>query len=104
MSELPIIESCDDCGACCEHMRFPPFIKGERIELELIDDLAKELDLSILLGDVEDRPCVWLHPDTKRCINYEHRPHVCRDFDLGGPDCIAAIVGMKTRKIEAGDH
>jgi Fe-S-cluster containining protein len=34
-----------------------------------------------------DRPCVWLDLETRRCKHYEHRPDICRNFDLGCPAC-----------------
>lgn len=32
-------------------------------------------------------PCSWLGPD-KACQHYTHRPEVCRQFEMGGEDCL----------------
>jgi Fe-S-cluster containining protein len=37
----------------------------------------------------EELPCLWLDPQTRRCRHYEHRPVVCRDFEVGGEECLA---------------
>jgi Fe-S-cluster containining protein len=33
--------------------------------------------------------CAALDPVSMRCRIYERRPWVCREFQMGGPDCIA---------------
>ena len=35
-----------------------------------------------------DGECIWLDMDTRRCLNHEHRPQVCRDFSVGGTGCL----------------
>ena len=35
-----------------------------------------------------DQPCIWLDSTTKRCRHYEYRPRLCRNFKLGGADCL----------------
>jgi len=32
-------------------------------------------------------PCSWLTPD-KKCRHYDHRPEVCRQFEMGEQDCL----------------
>ena len=32
--------------------------------------------------------CAALDDATNLCSIYEHRPWVCREFEMGGPDCI----------------
>ncbi len=34
-----------------------------------------------------DGVCVWYDAETRRCKHHEHRPQVCRDFQIGGNDC-----------------
>ena len=36
-----------------------------------------------------DGPCVWFDHDTRQCKHHEHRPRVCRDFQVGSKDCLA---------------
>jgi len=38
---------------------------------------------------LDDGWCAALDRDTMRCRVYERRPAVCRDFGMGGSDCIA---------------
>jgi len=101
--ELPVVPdvSCDGCGACCMHMGFPPFFAMYEGEHEAKSDpewlalKAKhpELAAEARQGAVDNRgtqelPCIWLDPVTKRCLHYEHRPHVCREFELGSEACL----------------
>lgn len=32
-------------------------------------------------------PCIWLDLDTRQCRHYEHRPQMCRDFEMGRYHC-----------------
>lgn len=36
-----------------------------------------------------DGVCCWYDVEHKRCKHHEHRPNVCRDFQVGSPDCLA---------------
>ncbi len=36
----------------------------------------------------EDGWCAALDRDTMLCTIYERRPGICRDFEMGGRDCI----------------
>ena len=41
------------------------------------------------LGEADqDGPCCWLAPETKECRWYEYRPAICRNFEVGGEDCL----------------
>lgn len=81
---LPLIQSCEGCGACCMGMNSPPFIGRDDPEL-----LAAPLDVHKSYEDgmvQRDRdgwpdfvPCFWLDLETRKCKHYEHRPEVCRD-------------------------
>ena len=33
------------------------------------------------------QPCIWFNPETLKCNHYEHRPQMCRDFEIGNPHC-----------------
>jgi len=97
---LPIIDSCDDCGACCRVVTLPPFrrafdgegeeawecLRWDRPDLMaefLAADRARRADGDPSFGT----PCLWLDPDSGRCRHYDHRPRDCREFAVGGPDC-----------------
>ena len=42
-----------------------------------------------VMARLDDGLCAALDRDTYRCTIYARRPGVCRDFDMGGNDCIA---------------
>jgi Fe-S-cluster containining protein len=97
---LPVIESCDGCGACCQVVTCPPFYRvfdergedaWERLKADLPDVLAE------VLADYQARraaggpffgtPCLWFDATSGRCRHYEYRPRACREFERGGGDC-----------------
>jgi Fe-S-cluster containining protein len=60
--------------------------------------LPGELRDEILLHLAEERrtgkrrherglPCIWYDPETRRCRHYEHRPAVCRRFEIASDGC-----------------
>jgi Fe-S-cluster containining protein len=97
---LPVIESCDGCGACCRVVTLPPFRRDfdeggedawERLRWERADLLAELLDADRARRTAGSpsygTPCLWFDAETGRCRHYEYRPHACRAFTLGGRDC-----------------
>ncbi len=78
--------NCTDCAAvCC------------RMEVMLISDTGvPDRYVSIehrgahTLRRLDDGWCAALNRNTMLCTIYESRPLICRDFELNGPDCIAA--------------
>lgn len=105
MLGLPIIDNCDGCGACCMSQCSPPgylFPKGESarhwMEKRDLDrymslPLGAQRDLEEYIerlnrGETGDAdPCCWFDLETRRCKWYEHRPQICRDFDVGEASC-----------------
>jgi uncharacterized protein len=100
---LPVLDSCDGCGACCRVVTSPPFRRvfdgdgeeaWERLRWDRPDLLAE------ILADTRARkanggasfgtPCLWFDATTARCLHYDHRPRACHDFALGGLDCLDA--------------
>ena len=97
MPERPDIVDCEGCGACCLHMGFPAYLTEESPSgpepawKNLPDDLRAEI-LESMEGYKPritglDGPCTWFDPETKSCRHHEHRPQVCRDFQIGSPEC-----------------
>jgi Fe-S-cluster containining protein len=96
---LPVV-SCTGppCGACCEHQAGLPVTWYTVIEPDapLPADLRREIDDTarrwngpgMWRGPGDDAPCVWYDAATKRCRHYENRPAVCREFEVGGPECL----------------
>ena len=114
---LPVL-NCDGCGACCTHIGTPPgyacffpprrmpihpmwkggnpdWVLFQSIPPELIQELRTYYD-AVQLGLLEDRtslhcsdvPCLWYDERTRRCAHYEHRPSVCRSFEVGSEACL----------------
>lgn len=98
--QLLIVDNCNGCGACCQHMNTPPFYS--HVEEECPEELWAEI-LSYLDSPEwsdEDKPCLWYDAETRSCKHYEHRPTVCRDFIMGSGDCHASRLarGVDTGK------
>ncbi|TWT80677.1 Flagellin N-methylase [Planctomycetes bacterium CA13] len=99
---LPTVSSdsvvdCSGCGVCCMHMGYPVYTQAtetrpaepwwetmpEAIKQELLETMA-----TYQTPDGElDGPCIWLDMETRRCRHHEHRPNVCRDFQVGSKTC-----------------
>ena len=77
--------TCSSCRACC--CRLEVMLMGEdEVPLELT-----EADRwgGRVMARLEDGWCAALDRDTMRCRIYEHRPEVCREFQVGESECIA---------------
>ena len=77
--------TCAFCKACC--CRLEVMIMGE-------DDVPLELTEADrwggqIMARLDDGWCAALDRDTMLCRIYERRPTVCREFQMGGSDCIA---------------
>ncbi|MEI8195918.1 MAG: YkgJ family cysteine cluster protein [Phycisphaerae bacterium] len=88
---LPVL-SCAGCALCCREQTEPPYLPTE------LDVLPRELRRQI----EQHRPepdangkmpsgCYWLGADGK-CLHYDERPLVCREFEMGGEDCVTLRV------------
>jgi Fe-S-cluster containining protein len=97
---LPLIDSCDGCGACCRVVTLPPFVRHidgtgedgwERLRWDrpdLMDELSQAARSVKSTGAVSfGTPCSWYDPASCRCRHYDYRPAACRAFALGGIDC-----------------
>lgn len=96
---LPILsspsEACEGCGACCMHIMSPPYFPEEVSELEFsAPDAYRDFVLAkhrrdgiIAAGESDEVPCYFLDLETKRCRHYEHRPKICREFQVGCWQC-----------------
>ena len=99
-TSLPILDSCDDCGACCRVVSSPPFRRvfdeageeaWERLRWDRPDLLAELLAIERTRKRSGDpsfgSPCHWFDPESKRCRHHDLRPRACREFEVGGVDC-----------------
>ena len=81
-------------------MGYPAFVRSSKVQpdeehwVRLPEALKQDL-LAYIAGyrqpkpDQLDGPCYWYDERTRRCKHHEYRPRVCRDFVVGGEDCIA---------------
>ena len=74
------------------------------METEL-DALPAELlrDMERRLADRNfdaNAPCFWMDRETRKCRHYEQRPEVCRQFELGGEDCLAMRAAAKPGELK----
>jgi Fe-S-cluster containining protein len=84
---LPVFD-CEGCGFCCHLQSRPPFLPHE------LDRLPPALARSLsddtrgpARDDSRAGPCSWLTLEG-RCRHYDHRPAVCREFELASEDCL----------------
>ncbi|MBK1642476.1 zinc/iron-chelating domain-containing protein [Chromatium okenii] len=76
--------TCDDCtAACC------------RLEVLCLTDTGVPSRFTtrdrwggIVMARLNDGWCAALDRDTLRCRIYLQRPLVCREFEMGGVDCL----------------
>ena len=76
--------SCANCEACC--CRLEVLLMGE-------DDIPSRFSAEDPWGGsvmvrLDDGWCAALDRDTMKCAIYERRPGVCRDYPMGGSDCL----------------
>lgn len=97
---LPVIESCEGCGACCLVVTFPPFRRvfdqGGEEAWERLRWERPDLRAELLAADRARRasggpsygtPCLWFDAEARLCRHYDDRPLACRAFEVGGGDC-----------------
>lgn len=85
---LPVIQSCNDCAACCMRTPIPPFQPGEEAALGVPEELLLPVRQRVAADQHFDLlPCVWLNAETRLCRYYELRPQACRDFQINSDLC-----------------
>jgi len=80
--ESPAI-SCSNCEACC--CRLEVLLMGD-------DEVPEEMTVEDRWGGwvmlrLDDGWCAALDRTTMKCTIYEHRPLICRDYEMGDSDC-----------------
>jgi len=76
--------SCSRCDACC--CRLEVMIISETGVPDRFIEFDKWGGRSMLRLD--DGWCAALDRNTMKCTIYEKRPTICRDFEMGGDECI----------------
>lgn len=90
--------SCKGCGACCMEIESPPgyqlysMLQTDDTDKLRFDTLPQDAKQALLnyyqKGSFEVAPCIWLNTETRECRYYDHRPEVCRDFEVGCEACL----------------
>jgi hypothetical protein len=66
----------------------PDFERFHALPVSLADELREQFGAGKDGFFRGDRPCVWLDLETRQCKHYEHRPEICRNFEIGAPACL----------------
>ena len=106
---LPIIDTCDDCGACCLTQKSPPgyamlladptlqddpgpfaedVVRLRSLPTAAADELRAYLDQVLRGVRQPDDVCIWFDRQTKRCRYHDHRPRICHELEIGSDDCL----------------
>lgn len=73
---------CIGCAACCRDN--VPVMDGDAVPERLVEDRGGRRWMRRHAGGPW---CAALDLATRTCTIYEHRPAVCRAFDVGGKTC-----------------
>ena len=79
---------CKRCGACCANVGHP--ILGSEEIGNLPPDIRYVVEWFQRHDPNRDEyvtPCYFFNMVTRKCLIYEHRPQVCREFKPGGHLC-----------------
>jgi Fe-S-cluster containining protein len=101
---LPVVESCEGCGACCQSLPAPPYkvivtadgrmepsprgVAADVERLRAAPPEALEIRRLRLESGRNYGPCCWFDQSSRQCGWYEYRPEVCRVFERGSEDCV----------------
>ena len=75
---------CSHCPAICCQLKVI-LIAGDHPPEQYVD---VDEDGHEIMGKGDDGWCAALDRDAMRCSIYEQRPFVCREFAMGGSDCL----------------
>lgn len=78
--------TCSECTAACCRLEVP--LIGETNVPGWLVDVDPQGNRT--MRRLEDGWCAALNRDNMRCIIYESRPLICREFEMGGRDCLTA--------------
>jgi Fe-S-cluster containining protein len=77
--------SCANCEACCCRLKVM-LITDTGVPEHFVE--VDEWGVSSM-ARLEDGWCSALDRSTRTCMIYEKRPLICREFEMGGDECIA---------------
>ena len=76
--------ACTECPAICCQLKVL-LIAGDDPPPQFID---LDEDGHEIMGEGDDGWCAALDREAMKCGIYQQRPFVCREFEMGGGDCI----------------
>lgn len=76
--------SCQNCEACCCRLEVMLFTDTGVPDRYVLD---REGEIPVMRR-LEDGWCAALDRNTMMCRIYEVRPLICREFEMGEPDCV----------------
>ncbi len=77
--------TCASCEACCCRLEVLLITDtGVPERFVAVDDLGGRT-----MARLDDGWCAALDRNTLRCTVYASRPWVCREFEMGGSECLA---------------
>ena len=50
-------------------------------------ELREYIEQLLNRNEPDNPACIWLDQKTMRCRYHEHRPMICRDFEIGSGEC-----------------
>jgi Fe-S-cluster containining protein len=77
--------TCAACKACCCRLEVM-LMSEDDVPLRLTEE---DRWGGRVMARLDDGWCAALERDTMLCGIYERRPTICRDYPVGGSDCIA---------------
>lgn len=85
VKEIPTVQiTCSNCQACCCSLEVMLLSDTGVPDRHIYTDRhGKETMLRF-----DDNWCSALDRDTLMCTIYDNRPWVCREFEMGSPECI----------------
>jgi len=76
--------SCQNCEACCCRLEVMLFT-DTGVPDRYVDEIEGQVPV---MHRLEDGWCAALDRNTMMCRIYEVRPLICREFEMGEPDCV----------------
>ncbi|CAE6900504.1 Fe-S-oxidoreductase [Pseudomonas marincola] len=84
--------ACSNCAACCCQLEVMLLTEtGVPERYIATDEWGGEVMLRL-----DDGWCAALDRDSMRCSIYERRPLICREFEMGSPECQDERRGMSS--------
>jgi Fe-S-cluster containining protein len=98
-SDPASVPECLDCGACCHSInpRLIELLGGDlrSVPRAFVEDDNSGSHMKMIADAKHDCLVCSALGDGNRCRIYEARPFLCREFERGSDECLAAIADLK---------